>query len=496
MMMGVYDLKIEKDKHKPHIQDLVIIPGKDVTIDIELEPRMGELNISVKPIGAKISIDGEYKGEAPKTIELLIGDYNLTLEKAGYGTINKKITITENQELDIIETLSSGLEVTIETTPPGALLYINGKHQGTTPQKVSLKYGDHKIKVVNRTKVVEETINIKQGGQNKWRFDVVDGKEISISSRPSGAKLSIDGREIGTTPQNIYLTFGSHEIKFEYNGKKKSRNINVTKYYNNDISESLYDCDTYVPITSNVDGADVYVDGSHVGKTPVKYHLTDKRSSVEIKKKGYISYRSSLICGETLPKVYLEKKPTLFDKFFKNKIEHQFNYRAGSYSDSSKTSAEQGENMYKLSARAGNYQLNYKLLKAIILINSFTIEKKSITKLYVYDHTDNLHHNVVNSSVNGFYFSYNPSIALNIDFFRLSFGYTKYFALKTNNDLLSKSFGGFSFGFAFHVAYSYIVESWTRGAFRLSFDCNVINPSHMGSKSGVFGGYLGVGFVY
>ena len=58
-------------------------------------------------------------GEAPLTIrDLLVGDHNLTINKAGYATINKKITITENQELDIYETLSSGSDVVVKETKP------------------------------------------------------------------------------------------------------------------------------------------------------------------------------------------------------------------------------------------------------------------------------------------------------------------------------------------------------------------------------------------
>ena len=50
------------------------------------------------------TINQKENSYSPLTIkDLLVGDYNLTIEKTGYGSINRKITITENKELEINE---------------------------------------------------------------------------------------------------------------------------------------------------------------------------------------------------------------------------------------------------------------------------------------------------------------------------------------------------------------------------------------------------------
>jgi uncharacterized protein (TIGR02145 family) len=103
---------------------------------------------------------------------LLIGSYTLTLEKQGYGTVTKTITIAEGQTAEVTETLPSGMEVTIASTPSGAQLWVNGVSVGTTPYKTTLAFGNNTLKLVNGKKEVNETINVTQGGKTRWEFDV------------------------------------------------------------------------------------------------------------------------------------------------------------------------------------------------------------------------------------------------------------------------------------------------------------------------------------
>lgn len=430
LTMGVYNILAEKEKYYSQTRSIEIVPGKDQHIDIELKPKTGVLNIATNPIGASVSINGEYKGKAPLRIkDLLIGEYNLTIEEKGYGTVNKKITISENQELGVNETLSTGLAITIETNPPGADIYVDDSHKGTTPKNISLEYGNRKI-------------------------------------------------------------------KFVYKGKTVTKDVKITENSENCIVVNLYECDNHISITSNVNDADVYIDGLYVGKTPVNYHMTDKKLPVEVKKKGYISYKSSLICGESFSKVYLEKEPTLYEKLIKDKFEHQFNIGHGYYSDKSKVRESKRENIYKLQSYVFDYQLNYKLIKRVVLTNSFKIENKSITKLYVYDYSNHgSYKNILDYedySTDGLYFGYNPSIELNLDFFRISLGYIHYTLLKSESNLLSKTFDGVSLGFA------YFSNRNSSLAYKISLYLNYLPSSHhiQHYRSNALGGYFGLGLVF
>ncbi|MBR5603631.1 MAG: PEGA domain-containing protein, partial [Bacteroidales bacterium] len=55
------------------------------------------------------------------------------------------------------------------------------------------------------------------------------GKEISISTDQSGDNIYVDGNYVGVSPMSLNLSYGSHEIKAERNGKTVSKNIEVSQ---------------------------------------------------------------------------------------------------------------------------------------------------------------------------------------------------------------------------------------------------------------------------
>jgi formylglycine-generating enzyme required for sulfatase activity len=258
--------------------------GKAVNLTLKPTPKTGNLKIVSNPFDAQIKLNGKDYGPTPNTLrDILVGDYTLTLTKPGYGTVTKTITIAEGKTTDITETLPSGMEVTIASTPSGAQLWINGSpvtstgsvsgttpwkgtlafgnhtlklvngkkevtetitiastptgaqlwvdrvSVGRTPHSATLSYGSHTIKLVNGKKEVTETITVTQGGKARWEFDVAEGLIISIASTPTGAQLWIDGISVGRTPNSATLSYGNHTIKL-VNGKKEvTETITVTQ---------------------------------------------------------------------------------------------------------------------------------------------------------------------------------------------------------------------------------------------------------------------------
>ena len=172
---GVYTFEGKLDKHTTALIKQTVIVGVPLEIKLTPESITGSLKIMTTPIDASITLNGKDYGTTPTTItNLLIGQYNLALEKTGYGAINKTIEIKENQATEVNETMLSGIEVKIISTPEGAPLSIDGISQGVTPKTLALSFGSHNVKLVNGKKVVEETINIQQGGKSNFIFDVAE----------------------------------------------------------------------------------------------------------------------------------------------------------------------------------------------------------------------------------------------------------------------------------------------------------------------------------
>ncbi len=172
---AVYTFEAKLDKHNTANQRHPIEAGKPLNLTLSPTPKTGELKVVTTPFDTNITLDGKDYGTTPTTVrDLLIGSYTLTLEKQGYGTVTKTITIAEGKTTDINETLPSGMEVTITSTPSGAQLWVGGVSVGTTPYKTTLAFSSHSVKLVNGKKEVNETINVTQGGKTRWEFDVAE----------------------------------------------------------------------------------------------------------------------------------------------------------------------------------------------------------------------------------------------------------------------------------------------------------------------------------
>ncbi len=170
---GIYQAEARLENHTNDQQSFEVAAGTAVEIDLKPIARTGNADIMSTPIEAAIKIDGKDYGLTPNTARnLIIGEHSLQLSKEGYGTINKSISIIENQTIEINEELPSGKEVTINSDPAGATLSIDGQSYGTTPWTGTLAFGSHSIKLVNGNKTVNEQITISQNGQSSFSFDV------------------------------------------------------------------------------------------------------------------------------------------------------------------------------------------------------------------------------------------------------------------------------------------------------------------------------------
>ncbi len=175
LVPAIYTFEARLDKYYPATEKQTVKVGEPLTLTLKPQPKNGSLKIVTTPFEAAITLNGKDYGTSPATIKnLLIGSYTLVLKKAGYGDVTKTIAIEENKTTELNETLPSGMEVNITSSPSGAQLSIDGVAAGTTPYKATLAFGSHTLKLVNGKKAVTETINLTQGGKSSFAFDVAE----------------------------------------------------------------------------------------------------------------------------------------------------------------------------------------------------------------------------------------------------------------------------------------------------------------------------------
>ncbi|MDX9846861.1 MAG: PEGA domain-containing protein [Tenuifilaceae bacterium] len=226
MLTGIYTLKAELDKHYPEERQLIVEAGKAQNISLDLKPKTGRLDITSTPFDAKIKLNGKDYGTTPTTIrDLLIGNYTLTLEKQVYGTVTKTITIAEGKTTEINETLPSGMEVNITSTPSGAQLWVSGVSVGTTPYKTTLAFGSHSVKLVNGKMEINEVITITKGGNANWEYNVNENTGMFTDSRDGRSyKWLRIGEQIWMAENLAYIPTNGKYWAYDNN------NLNVFKH--------------------------------------------------------------------------------------------------------------------------------------------------------------------------------------------------------------------------------------------------------------------------
>lgn len=95
---GLYNVELKRDGFKPHAQTVELKSSEEFRLEFtEFVPVYGVLNVSYRPVGAKIALDGQPLGESPLNLSNVpVGSHKLTIEAAGYTPLNQTINISES----------------------------------------------------------------------------------------------------------------------------------------------------------------------------------------------------------------------------------------------------------------------------------------------------------------------------------------------------------------------------------------------------------------
>ena len=172
LLIGIHVVKVIKKSHEVYEKKINVSIGKNKDVAINLVGKYGKLKVVSDPYGAKVSINGIYKGNSPVSVsKLLIGDYTLLLEKEGYSPIAKLINIEEGKVLTVNEKLPLGEEITIKSSSKGAKVFLDGGRVGVSPVKLVAGLGYHEVQLSNKGELHVEKIKVERGKSNNWEIE-------------------------------------------------------------------------------------------------------------------------------------------------------------------------------------------------------------------------------------------------------------------------------------------------------------------------------------
>lgn len=281
----------------------------------------------------------------------------------------------------------------VESDPAGASIHIRGVElKNPTPFERGLKTGTYLVRVE------------KFGYRPRWERVVVEKNKttklnvslepmtasVLVTSEPSGAMVSMDGRELGPTPYILpNLPFNTYEITVTLNNYKPLTQKFVVPLEPDYAPDSPFEVkckllsDTgSLTVTTDPEGAEVYIDGERSASlTPANIpKLQEGDHKVKVVKKGYRAVESTvtIVRDKTtnVPVFKLEQLPGIL-KLAVTPEDAQIEINGERFSDWGKE-RELAPGVYKIRTFRDGYNDDTREVK--IMAEEKILEKIALTK--------------------------------------------------------------------------------------------------------------------
>ena len=272
MRPGVYLVKYALPGYKNQWQKVDLNPGDRKSYTAKLEPETASVMITSSPDAAMVNFQGKNLGVTPLVIpDLPHGSYTAELTRHGFNrqtaawNVNSAIPVLVKVRMD------SNLGIlSFDSTPRNAEVLLDGKSVGRTPFRDQVEEGKHQLEIRRNGYVtVEKTVLIKSGAETTFPKLILEVKvgSIKIESRPGKARISVNGREYGDTPQKISdLKPGKYVITLEKEGfDPAKRSVNLPPGENLELMFNLDSNTGGLDIVTQPAGLTLYLDGKLIG---------------------------------------------------------------------------------------------------------------------------------------------------------------------------------------------------------------------------------------
>lgn len=219
-----------------------------------------------------------------------------------------KETPIEFSEVTATSAQNSGL-LEMNTKPPGASVAIDGQSYGLTPVRVRLNQGSHSLFVDHPLfNYFEEKIIIQEGRTTRLNKVMTRAiRKIAIKTNPSGARITLGGKYLGISPipetdvvvgekQTLHVDHPEAQIFSSVVEVGKGESLHVVSVPDLTLKPS------HLSVNSAPQGANVFIGGQSLGKTPTGFRAAGS-GVLTVVKEGFVTHEEDIVLrgGERRP---------------------------------------------------------------------------------------------------------------------------------------------------------------------------------------------------
>lgn len=235
------------------------------------------IDVTARPEGAKVIVDGETKGVVPLSVlDVGEGAHLLRIEAPGHRFAEEVVHLKDGDFLrkDYELETEKGL-LLLKSDPSGANVKLSGISLGTTPLLVTTLNTD-KTYTFELESLGYQTkkIDVELAGRTpvaRVEKLVLDSGVVECSTVPSGADVLVNGIKRGVTPCTIErVPKGYATLVFKLKGyEEEKRELRVVPGDRQLVSLSLQGRPAKISVISSPENARVMIDDNYAGRTPL-----------------------------------------------------------------------------------------------------------------------------------------------------------------------------------------------------------------------------------
>ena len=310
ILAGAHSIKVQSGEDSSE-QSIEVSPTK-VSFNIELKSaaHLQQLVVfNVTPADALVELDGKMLvvngGQAMELVKF--GTYSYNVAAANYHSETGSVTVNDNRSKKIVtvnlKPASGWIEV-VGASAEGAYVYVDNRMIGKAPIKSNmLSSGSHVVKIVKSLyKGYETTVNVTDG--QVTRLDPAlqaDYSDVTLTVA-GNAEIRVNGELKGRGHWRGRLGRGAYLVETRKGGHRPATTtITITEISSSQTftltpPEPVYGI---LYVKSDQNSAEVYLDGTHIGQTPLYLPETLIGShTLKISKSGCTDWKGNVTVEE------------------------------------------------------------------------------------------------------------------------------------------------------------------------------------------------------
>jgi formylglycine-generating enzyme required for sulfatase activity len=281
---------------------VAIAIGALLLVAVILLSTLQSVFLDVRPEGASISTPGTGMSlQLGGQLLLPAGQHVVRAEKEGYVPAQVNVNVVDGESTSArLRLAKQPGELNIDTNNVPVTVSVDGAEVGRAPGTIPVPPGNHTI-TLRAERYLDHvvTLDIEGAGVKQdlaARLEPAWGT-LKISTVPTGARVTVDGRDAGVTPASAQAASGVRQIRIEATGHKTWESSVVVKA-GQTLSMgpiTLGRPDASLTLRSKPAGAEVTIGGRYRGRTPMVADLAaDIAHDVVLSLPGYSNYTQSV----------------------------------------------------------------------------------------------------------------------------------------------------------------------------------------------------------